>query len=200
MTSSTRLLRQLSHPSGLTGRIILRLLNRVNSGMNATALKALDLSGSDHVLEIGFGGGALVAGMLKQNARVTGMEVSNLAIQTAKKKFHKSAHTEFVIYSGIAFPFRDEVFTKAVCVNVIYFWKDVPAIMAEVHRALANHGAFILCYSEDSPDGVTRFDHKAVEAQLLSAGFTTATSYAKSDKQNDAYYCTVATKSVSLAG
>ncbi|NEQ98703.1 MAG: hypothetical protein F6K30_18620 [Cyanothece sp. SIO2G6] len=33
--------RQLSHPSGWGGRLILRLLNRENAGMNAIALNAL---------------------------------------------------------------------------------------------------------------------------------------------------------------
>ena len=41
MAYSSRILRQLGHPSGLPGRFVLRRLNKVNSGMNAFALDAL---------------------------------------------------------------------------------------------------------------------------------------------------------------
>ena len=197
MNISPQTLKQLGHPSGFTGRLILRFLNHVNKGMNDVALKALDLGGNDHVLEIGFGGGSLIARMLANDktTRVTGAEISELAIKTARKKFRKDPRVDFALSESKALPFANASFTRAVSVNVIYFWPDVPEMLSEVHRTLARGGKFVLCYSDQSPDYVTRFFHEDVEAQLLAAGFATVHSTESFDKENDSYFCTVAVKS-----
>ena len=196
MTLSPKLLKQLGRPSGFAGRIILRMLNRVNRGINDCALAALNLRENAHVLEIGFGGGSLIARILAKDmtTRITGAEVSRLAIQTAQKRFRKEPRVDFKQCDGDTLPFGNAVFTRAVSVNVIYFWPNVPEMLSEVYRVLANDGKFVLCYSEDSPDNITRFNHKDVEAQLQTAGFATVHSTQILDKENDAYYCTVAIK------
>ena len=196
MEISPRILKQLGHPSGFTGRLILRLLNRVNRGMNDVALKALNLGVNDHVLEIGFGGGSLISRVLANDrtTRVTGAEISELAIKTARKKFRKDPRAGFTLSDTKALPFDNASFTRAVSVNVIYFWPDVLEMLSEVHRALTDGGKFVLCYSDQSPDYITRFFHEDVEAQLLAAGFATVHSTESFDKDNDSYFCTVATK------
>lgn len=197
MEVSTRILKQLGHPSGLTGRLILRLLNRVNMVLNDIALNALDLGDSDHVLEIGFGGGSLIDSILSYNqtTRVTGAEISELAIKVARYKFRKNPRVDFALSEGNTLPFETAEFTHAVSVNVIYFWPDVPEMLSEVHRILTNGGKFVLCYSDQSPDNVTRFFHEDVEAQLHTAGFSAIHSTESFDKDNDSYFCTVAIKS-----
>lgn len=196
MTRSSILLNQLGHPRGLTGRIILRMLNRVNINMNDQALTSLDLGGDDHVLEIGFGGGSLVARILKgdKTSRVTGAEISTLAIKNANKDFRNEHRANFTHYNGNTLPFENGKFTRAVCVNVIYFWSDVPAMLSEIHRVLADGGKLILGYSDQSPDKVTRFFNKDVKAQLLAAGFATVHSTEVLDIDNDVQFCTVAEK------
>ena len=55
---------QLRQPAGFFGRqIMVRVLNRMNYSMNTLALEVLQLSFDDHVLEVGFGGGELMARM-----------------------------------------------------------------------------------------------------------------------------------------
>ena len=196
MAISPRLLKQLGHPSGFTGRLILRLLNRVNSGMNDGALKALGLGADEHVLEIGFGGGSLIERVLANNrtTRVTGAEISELAIQTARKRFRKNPRVDFALSDGKALPFENAAFTRAVSVNVIYFWPDVSEMLSEIHRVLADGGRFVLSYHDQSPDTVTRFFREDVEAQLLTSGFATVHSTEIFDKDNDSHFCTAAIK------
>ena len=93
-------------------------------------------------------------------------------------------------------PFDDGAFSKVCGVNVIYFWPDVPAMMAEVFRVLAPGGAFVLCYAEGAPDQVTKFPSEAVEAWLREAGFEGAATSHDADKENGRYHCTVALKPV----
>ena len=69
MAVSARILRQLGKPAGLLGRLILWELNRVNRGMNDVTFEALDLAAGDRVLDIGFGGGALIKRVLAEDRR-----------------------------------------------------------------------------------------------------------------------------------
>ena len=198
MAYSSRILRQLGHPTGLLGRLILRRLNKVNSGMNAFALDALGQSEGDRVLEIGFGGGALIGRVLADSnvAFVAGAEISDLAVKAAGKRFAPdvaAGRAAFHICGETSLPFDDGYFTAAVCVNVIYFWPDVPAMLDEVRRVLAPGGRFVLAYAEGAPDRVTRFPNDEVERLLREAGFADTMTRQGSDAENGRYHCTVAT-------
>ena len=198
MAYSSRILRQLGHPSGLLGRLILRRLNRVNSGMNAFALEALAPGDGDRVLEIGFGGGALIDRLLTDTgvAFVSGADISDLAVRAAGKRFAPdvaAGRAAFHICGEASLPFEDGYFTAAVCVNVIYFWPDVPAMLAEVRRVLSPGGRFVLAYAEGAPDRVTRFPADKVERLLRDAGFADTVTRQGSDAENGRYHCTAAT-------
>lgn len=203
MAYSSRILRQLGHPSGFLGRLILRRLNRVNRGMNEAAHAALDPGEGDRVLEIGFGGGSLIESILEHDrvALVAGADVSTLAIQSARKRFSRAVaagRAEFHKSGEETLPFDNATFSAVCCVNVIYFWPDVPAMLAEALRVLSPGGAFVLVYAEGSPDSVTTFPAPDVEAQLLEAGFASATTSHNSDRENGRYHCTVALKPAAL--
>ena len=199
MAFSKTILRHLGNPSGLTGRLFMWRLNRVNAGMNAFTYECLDLGEADRVLEIGFGGGALLGRILaaRKVVFVAGTDISALAVRTARARFRKAAAAgvqELRECTDERLPFDDGAFSKVCCVNVIYFWPDVAAAMAEVHRVLSPGGRFVVCYAEGSPDGVTAFPPDVVEARLLKVGFATVATSHGSDRENGTYHCTVATK------
>ncbi len=199
MAYSARLLRQLGNPSGALGRFILWRLNRVNRGMNQATLQALALSEDDRVLEIGFGGGALLGSMLalRQASLVVGADISQLALASARRKFKREVAAglvEFVECGEATLPLCDGSFSKVCCVNVIYFWPDVPAMVAEVFRVLSAGGRFVLCYSEGSPDTVTKFPPERVEEMLRDAGYSDVKTTRGRDRENGTYHCTVAVR------
>lgn len=200
MTRSSKLLSQLGNPRGVTGRSILQLLNRVNSNMNDQALAALDLRHNDHVLEIGFGGGSLIARILDNDrtTRVSGVEISKLATKNARKIFRDEPRVAIEYYEGDTLPYGDHAFSRAAAVHVIYFWTDFLYMFSEIHRVLAIGGKFVLCYSDQSPDEVTRFPRKAVEAQLQLVGFETVRTTEVLDKDNDIQFCTAAVKTSNI--
>ena len=82
MSHGPGIVRQLGHPRGLGGRLLLHMLNWSNAGMNRLALRALQAGANDRVLEIGFGGGDLIKRLLAQAAppHVTGLEQSATAV------------------------------------------------------------------------------------------------------------------------
>lgn len=204
MANSEGVLRQLGHPSGLTGRLLLRWLNFVNRGMNGVTLGALNLEDGDRVLEIGFGGGALIRAILggERKVRVTGTDISRLAIERAERRFRRAVAAglaDFKECGTSALLFGDAEFSKACCVNVIYFWPDAAAMIGEVFRVLAPGGRFVLCYAEGAPDGVTRFSAGEVEDLLADAGFETPATTHGADRENGTYHCTVAVKPAGAA-
>src|SRR5262245_62637828 len=77
--------RQLACPSGWGGRIIGRLMNWHNAEMNAFALQQLALAPRDRVLEIGFGGGVLLASLIAGAAFVAGVDRSRDVVEQARK-------------------------------------------------------------------------------------------------------------------
>jgi len=196
MAIPTRVLKQLGHPSGLTGRIILRMLNRANSNMNAHALAELDVRDHDNVLEVGFGGGALMSAILAATTKVraTGCDISNLAVRSAQRRFSKEKRACIDQISGENLPYSDAQFTKVVGVNVIYFWQDILEMLHEISRVLVVGGRVVICYSEDGPQEGSEFKVSEIESQLRAAGFVDLRSTPVTTSETGNHYCTAGFK------
>ena len=84
--------RQLSRPTGFFGRIMGQLMNWHNAKLNSYAVRQLELTPSDHVLEVGFGGGVTLRSLLASAAFVAGVDRSSDMVGRAKAmadKFHQ---------------------------------------------------------------------------------------------------------------
>lgn len=64
-----------------------RLMNRHNAKLNAFAVQQLNLTSSDRVLEIGFGGGVTLPLLIKQAGFVGGVDRSLDMVKRAKAIF-----------------------------------------------------------------------------------------------------------------
>jgi ubiquinone/menaquinone biosynthesis C-methylase UbiE len=86
------LAKQLGHPSGIFGRLLMKLLNKGNAGMNDFTFQQIDLLSGDAVLEIGFGGGYLLEKIIQSQlpSRVVGIDPQVDAINMGNKKFSKA--------------------------------------------------------------------------------------------------------------
>ncbi len=202
MPYSKEILDQLAHPSGSIGKEVLDRLNLVNANINRVTLEALAVRGDERILEIGFGGGALIAELLANGpgVHVVGAEVSWLAVETASQRFRGTAEAhrlEVVPIDESRFPFGDGSFDKATSVNVVYFLSDLQQEFREVFRILRPGGLYVLSYAAGAPDGITKFVPNRIEQTLLGAGFETAVSAEASDAENGVFYCTTARKPVS---
>jgi len=135
--------RQLSHPKGFLGALIRFLMNRHNARMNTFALDQLKLEPTDHVLEIGFGGGSTLPSLLDATTFVAGLDRSNDVIAFAKRRFSKhvkSGRADFRQGTVEALPFGASAFNKVCTVNTVYFWTSLEAGFAEMYRVLKPQG------------------------------------------------------------
>ena len=118
--------------------------------MNRVALEQLEPRPTDQVLEIGFGGGGLIALLLGSGvSRVDAVDVSEAAMDGAAKRFAEdvsSGRLRLALGSVEAIPLGDSTVDKAVSVNSLYFWKDLPQAMRELARVVRTGGTLVLCF------------------------------------------------------
>ena len=137
---------QARKPSGAFGRLFFaRLLNRVNRESNALTLESLRLEPSDRALEVGFGGGVLLAQLMLalRKGHVAGIDFSPEMVAFCEQRFRKAIRAgrmELKCASVDSIPYEAGRFTKACSVNSVYFWPSLPDGLAELARALKPGG------------------------------------------------------------
>jgi arsenite methyltransferase len=148
VTLSDRIARQLRQPSGPTGRALGHLLNQLNRPINRSAVRRLQLHGSESVLEVGFGGGvALDLIVDRTDGLVTGIEVSDVMLARGRRRFRRQIEQgRLQLMSGRVseIPYTDERFDRVLSTHTIYFWPDPAQGLREIHRVLAPRGRVVL--------------------------------------------------------
>jgi SAM-dependent methyltransferase len=107
--------------------------------MNALARDALEARRGERVLEIGFGGGALLRALSADGALVSGVDTSAAMVARSKRSAVHLAPVD-------ALPFPAASFDKAVSLNSLYFWPDPEAAMAELARVVRPGGRLVLAF------------------------------------------------------
>jgi ubiquinone/menaquinone biosynthesis C-methylase UbiE len=100
-------------------------------------LDALVLGPSDHLLEVGCGGGLLLRDALATGASVTGLDHSREMVDLA---CGRAPGAEVVYAKAEALQFADQTFT-AVAMSIVFFFLDDPVgVLRECHRMLRPDG------------------------------------------------------------
>ena len=138
---------QLSRPTGFFGRIMGRLMNRHNAKLNSYAVRQLEVTPSDRVLEVGFGGGVTLPSLIAGAAFVGGVDRSSDMVRRAKAMFSEAVsagRADFREGNVEELPFEASSFGKVCTVNTIYFWSSLDAGFAEIRRVLLPGGRVVV--------------------------------------------------------
>lgn len=165
------LVRQSGKPSGIVGRLMVKIMNQVDSGLNKWILEKIDCQDGT-VLDIGCGGGETMWQLLKNNRvnSIMGIDYSLDAVQVAKKRnatFIRQKKAEVNQESVTALSFPDNHFDIILTVRSHYFWEDHERAFAEIIRTL-KPGGKMMVFSEqykiqyhmkqyNTDDSMTRF-------------------------------------------
>jgi arsenite methyltransferase len=180
--------RQLSRPSGWLGRTVTtRVLNRGNRELIEATLDALALSPGARLLDVGFGGGALLALARRRGVEsLAGVDPSEAAIRSVRDHPPRGlagARVRLEQGSAEALPFPDGAFDAIASTNTVYFWPDPAAVLAELRRVLAPGGRLALGFSGSAKmrsfDAITRHgfhlhENDRLLASAARAGFADA--------------------------
>ncbi|SUJ27087.1 Rebeccamycin O-methyltransferase [Sphingobacterium spiritivorum] len=124
-----------------------------NIGMTLETIKNIGLNDNDQLLELGHGNCGHLKLILQQarSIRYSGLEISSTMHQQASADHRAEIaqrQASFRLYDGLHIPFQDELFDKIISVNTLYFWEDIPALLAEIRRVLKPEGCVAITFAD----------------------------------------------------
>jgi SAM-dependent methyltransferase len=151
---------QFARPSGPAGRLLIGpWLDRISRRANRLAIARLAPREGERILEIGFGGGALLALLLEaEPAKLFAADASEAMVRRARRRFSSDVRGGGldVLHSRVeALPLPDRTLDAAVSVSSLYFWDDLAAAMRELARLLRPGGRLVLVW--ESPQMLRRW-------------------------------------------
>ena len=137
------------NPSGLFGRLVLRLMNATHAKVTDWGLSHVTIAQADTVLDVGCGGGRTIQKLseLASSGKVYGIDHSPLAVTTATKLNRNTAQAGRVkIFEGSVsdLPFPDNTFNVVTAIETHFWWPDLPRGVREVLRVLVPGGRLAL--------------------------------------------------------
>ncbi len=128
--------RTARRPSGSRARAVYGAED-VHDFARRSVLDALALDSSDHLLEVGCGGGLLLRDALATGARATGIDHSQDMVTLAGERAEGAA---VLLADAGQLPFDDDTFT-AIAMSVVFFFLDEPLlVLGECRRVLQPRG------------------------------------------------------------
>ena len=145
------LVRQSGKPSGTLGRIMVKIMNHMDSGLNKWVVEKIN-NPTGTALDIGCGGGETILNLLKYNKihHIIGIDYSLDSVKVATKKnkdYVKKEKAEIIQGNVTALPFPRGFFDIIMAVRSHYFWDNYEKAFAEIYRTL-NQGGKMMIFSE----------------------------------------------------
>ena len=156
-------------PEGFLGKI---MVNGMNGGGHASlatwAMDALQMPHDGAILDIGCGGGANIARLLKRcpQSTVYGVDYSSVSVEKSSKvnaEAIKVGRCAIKEASVAALPFEDGLFHLVTAFETIYFWPDIEQSFAEVRRVMAPGATFCIVNEDDGLSGNNEKWEKLIE-------------------------------------
>lgn len=172
-------------PQGTLGKMMLKGMNSGHAKMADWGFSHISFPDNSHILDVGCGGGANIARMLKEipGGVVDGLDHSEESVDFSKKTNASQLGKRCEIRQGdvASLPYPDGSLDGVTAFETIYFWPDLDAAFKEVKRVLKPGGAFFICCESEDPtdttwtdriDGMTVYRGEDLKDRLMNIGFT----------------------------
>jgi ubiquinone/menaquinone biosynthesis C-methylase UbiE len=136
------------------------------------ALARMDVPTDARVLDVGCGSGwaTRLLADYATSGRVTGIDISDEMIRLARESSQSYANVDFEIASAEQLPFADNEFTHAFSMESLYYYKNIPNALSEIHRVMRPGGLFVAVMDLYWENEATHqwIDNLKVPVELLS--------------------------------
>lgn len=127
---------------GIKGRVIAALMNAMHKKVHVWMARRIGTPVS--VLDVGCGGGGLIAALLKStDGKVYGIDYSPDMVRIARRRNIEavdSQRVEITVASVSSLPFADGTFNATTAFETVQFWPDIVNDLKEVKRVLKPDG------------------------------------------------------------
>ena len=143
-------------PEGAAGAKMLERMNRSHEPLRAFAFPLLPWRENMRILDVGCGGGAAIAEMLKLSpgSVIQGIDYSETSVRESSLLNREFLGSRCFIRQAdaAALPFEDNSFDLVTAVETVYFWPDIQAGFREIFRVLKPDGTFAILNEGSDPD------------------------------------------------
>ena len=158
MANLIRYYLRASHPRGFWGKLALKAMNgKKHEALPNWVLDELQIGEDANVLDVGCGGGANIARLLKRcpNGKVTGMDRSKLALEvTHELNYREIVDKKCYLVGGNINQLQcaKDSFDLVTAFETVYFWPILEEGLAEIFRVLKPGGTCVIANEMDGLD------------------------------------------------
>ena len=136
------------------------------------ALALMQVGSAARVLDVGCGSGWATRLLADYafNGRVTGIDISDEMVNLARESSRSHRNVDFEVASAEQLPFPDNEFTHAFSMESLYYYRNIPKALKEIHRVLKPGGSFyaVVDLYWESPATHQWIDTLNIPVELLS--------------------------------
>lgn len=175
-------------PEGFFGRM---MVNGMNGGSHARmaewGLSFVNMPKEANVLDVGCGGGANIARLLKRcpEGTVDGIDHSPVSVKKSSEvnaAAIAAGRCRIQEGSAAALPYADSQFDFVTAFETVYFWPEIAECFRGVRRVLKDGGSFVIVNEDDGLtgnnekwekliDGMHTYTPDELRSLLSAAGF-----------------------------
>ena len=120
-------------------------MERGHRPVGEQAIARMRISPDARVLDVGCGSGWATRMLAEYafNGRVTGIDISDEMIRVARESSQSQTNVDFEIASTEQLPFNNNEFSYAFSMESLYYYRNIPKALKEIHRVLKPGGLLV---------------------------------------------------------
>ena len=137
---------------------MLKRMNVSHEPLRSFGLPLIPWREGMRILDVGCGGGATIAEMLKlsEGSIIDGIDYSEVSVEQSRVLNKEYIGTRCSISQAdvTELPFEDNTFDLVTAVETVYFWPEIEKAFAEIRRVLKPGGMFVILNEGSDPDRI----------------------------------------------